>query len=210
MTLPRLSANGWLLVVFGIILMGLVGEPAYRIITGHKSADQIRIEKQMQLATKYAAGPQVGEVAPPFTLKSETDGHKVSLSDFRGRRVVMTFYCGCGYCREVAKAWEKLQRKSLKGNPVFLGICYFQPDRLAPFVKETGAKDLLYVHDPGKQVGLRYGSPVCPRTWVVDENGKIAYRHEETMTGMLHSPVPSQVAVKLASANLQVSSSRTH
>src|SRR5437588_4856665 len=146
MTLPRLSANGWLLVVFGIILVGLVGEPAYRAITGRKSAEEVAIENQMKLASKYAAGPQIGEVAPSFTLKSSTDGHKVSLSDFRGRRVVMTFYCGCGYCREVAREWEKLQKQPLKGNPVFIGICYFQPDRLPPFIKDTGAKDLLYLY----------------------------------------------------------------
>src|SRR5262249_35821611 len=92
MRLPRLSANGWLLVVFGIILMGLVGEPAYRAITGRKSADELRFEKLKAMEAKYAAGPQVGEIAPPFTLKSSTDGHNVSLSDFKGRRVVMTFY----------------------------------------------------------------------------------------------------------------------
>src|SRR5438046_1943556 len=72
MRLPRLSANGWLLVVFGIILMGLVGEPAYRAITGRKSADELRFERLKSMAARYAAGPQVGEVAPPFTLKSAT------------------------------------------------------------------------------------------------------------------------------------------
>jgi thioredoxin-dependent peroxiredoxin len=209
MRLPRMSANGWLLVVFGMILLGMIGEPAYRAITGRKSSFEQQYEKQKELAAKYAAGPSVGEDAPPFTLKSEKDGHKVSLSDFRGRRVVMTFYCGCSYCREVAKSWEKLQKEPLKGNPVFLGICHFAPDRLAPFIKDTGAKDLLYVEDPGKQVALRYGSPVCPRTWVVDENGKIAYRHEESMTAMLHSPVPKQVETKLASANMLAPSMQT-
>src|SRR4051794_26888514 len=119
MRLPRLSANGWLLVVFAIILMGLVGEPAYRAITGRKSADEVRLEKLKMMEAKYAAGPQLGDAAPPFPLKSATDGHKVSLSDFKGRRVVMTFYCGCSYCREVAKDWEKLQKQPLKGNPVF-------------------------------------------------------------------------------------------
>jgi peroxiredoxin Q/BCP len=210
MRLPRFSANGWLLIVFGIILMGMVGEPAYRAITGRKSADEVRIEKMMATEAKYAAGPQLGDVAPPFTLKSATDGHKVSLSDFHGRRVVMSFYCGCSFCREVAKDWEKLQKQPLKGNPIFIGICYFQPDRLPPFIKETGAKDLLYLYDPGKQVGIRYGSPVCPRTWVVDENGKIAYRHESSETAMLHSPVPGQVGVKLASANMLTNAAQTH
>jgi cytochrome oxidase Cu insertion factor (SCO1/SenC/PrrC family) len=40
-----------------------------------------------------AAGhkPAPGEVAPPFSLESST-GQKVSLSDFKGRTVVLAFF----------------------------------------------------------------------------------------------------------------------
>jgi cytochrome oxidase Cu insertion factor (SCO1/SenC/PrrC family) len=40
-----------------------------------------------------AAGhkPAPGEVAPPFSLESST-GKKVSLSDFKGRTVVLAFF----------------------------------------------------------------------------------------------------------------------
>src|SRR5438105_5348361 len=116
MRIPRSGANGWLLVVFGLILAGLVGEPAYRSITGHKSAAEITRERQTALEAKYARGPMVGEVAPPFTLKSSTTGHPVSLSDFRGRRVLLNFFCGCSSCREVARAWVKMQKTPLNGN----------------------------------------------------------------------------------------------
>jgi cytochrome oxidase Cu insertion factor (SCO1/SenC/PrrC family) len=36
---------------------------------------------------------QVGQPAPNFTLEA-ADGHKVSLSDYRGKRVVLVFYRG--------------------------------------------------------------------------------------------------------------------
>jgi peroxiredoxin len=203
-----LSANGWLLVIFAAVLAALAGEPAYRAITGRKSAMEVRLEKQAELAVKYAAGPAIGEVAPPFTLKSMKAGHKVSLSDFRGRRVLLNFFCGCSLCREFASHWAKMQQKPLPGDPVLVGICFFEPDRLAPFVKDTGAKNIVYLHDPGHQVGARYGSRVCPRAWVIDEHGKIAFRHEEMEATMPHSPVPSRIEALLEQRRIQLTSAR--
>jgi len=209
MRIPRLSANGWLLVIFMVVLAAMAGEPAYRAITGRKSAMELRLEKQAALAAKYAAGPQVGEVAPPFTLRSMTDRHKnVSLSNFRGRRVLLNFFCGCSLCREFASHWAKIQQKPLPGDPVLVGICFFEPDRLAPFVKDTGAKNMVYLYDPGHQVGARYGSRVCPRAWVIDERGKIAFRHEEMEATMPHSPVPGRIEALLEQRRIQLTSAR--
>jgi len=208
MGIPRLSANGWLLIIFAVVLAAMAGEPAYRAVTGRKSALELNLEQKAEMARKYAAGPQVGDVAPAFTLKSMTDGHKVSLSDFRGRRVLVTFFCGCSLCREFATHWSKLAHKPLKGNPALIGICFFEPDRLAPFVKDTGARDLVYLHDPGHMVGIRYGSRVCPRAWIIDENGKIAFRHEEMEASMPHSPVPAKIQALLEQPHLQIASAR--
>ena len=208
MRIPRLSANGWLLVIFAVVLAAMAGEPAYRAITGRKSALELRLEKQAEFAAKYAAGPAVGEVAPPFTLKSMKDGHKVSLSDFRGRRVLVNFFCGCSLCQEFASHWAKMQQKPLPGDPVLVGICFFEPDRLSKFVQATGATNMIYLHDPGHQVGARYGSRVCPRAWVIDEHGKIAFRHEEMEATMPHSPVPGRIQALLQQRRIQLTSAR--
>jgi peroxiredoxin len=208
MSIPRLSANGWLLVIFAVVLAAMAGEPAYRAITGRKSALELRLEQQAEFAAKYAAGPAVGEVAPPFTLKSMKDGHKVSLSDFRGRRVLVNFFCGCSLCQEFASHWAKMQQKPLPGDPVLVGICFFEPDRLSKFIQATGAKNMIYLHDPGHQVGARYGSRVCPRAWVIDEHGKIAFRHEEMEASMPHSPVPGRIQALLQQRRIQLTSAR--
>ncbi|MGA3187899.1 MAG: redoxin domain-containing protein [Bryobacteraceae bacterium] len=42
-------------------------------------------------ATIFAATPQVGQMAPDFTLPSQ-DGSKVSLHDYKGKWVVLYFY----------------------------------------------------------------------------------------------------------------------
>jgi peroxiredoxin len=193
MTLPRLSANGWLLLIAAVLLVGLTGEPAYRAITGTKSAGEIRHEKEVATAMKRAMGPRVGDLAPPLELKAYNDGHLVKLSDFRGHRVLLSFYCGCYLCRGVATQFEKLQKSRPRHRPVMLGVCSFDADHLEPFLKDTSARHAVYLHDPGKRVGAMWGSTVCPRSWVIDEQGKIAFRHEEQEGSMQPSPVPTQV-----------------
>ncbi len=208
MRLPRLSANGWLLVGFGLILAALIGEPAYRSITGIKSAEEVRMEQQEALAAKLAAGPRVGDPAPDFTLPTLAKGNKVNLHDFRGRPVLISFYCGCYLCRGVAKELEKLEKAPLKHRPVVLGLASFSQDRLVPFIHDTGAKHTLYLHDEGKHVGRQWGSTVCPRVWVVDESGKIAFRHEEPEGSMQPSPVPAEVKAVLERPQLLQTAAR--
>jgi peroxiredoxin len=209
MRLPRWSANTWLLVIAGVLLVGLAGEPAYRALTGRKTAEEIRLAKLSAEEMKMAVGPQVGDSAPAFSLKA-ADGRKVSLSDFRGQRVLISFFCGCYLCRGIASEWEKLAKAPLKNRPVLIGIHYFSPDRLQPFIEEAKAKDLLYLYDPDKEVGRRWGSKTCPRTWIVDEQGRIAYRHElaDSEVPVPRTAVPRQVRSLLSQPKLQLTSAR--
>jgi cytochrome c biogenesis protein CcmG/thiol:disulfide interchange protein DsbE len=196
MRLPRLSANGWLLVASGVLLLAMAGEPAYRAMTGRKSAAQVRLEKLMEEEAKWAMGPMVGDPTPPFSLKT-ADGRQVTLSEFRGRPVLLNFYCGCYLCRGIAVAFEKLHKKPPKHRPEFINVHTFTPDRVGPFIKDTGAKNATYLYDPGKAVSRRWGSTECPRTWLIDEEGKIAYRHEMMEANRQPSPVPARVRAVL-------------
>lgn len=207
MRVPRLSANGWLLVIFGVLLVAMAGEPTYRAMTGRKPASQIRIEELEKEEARLAAGPAVGSPAPACTLKS-ADGRTVSLSDFKGRPVLLSFYCGCHLCRSVATEFEKLVQKPLKHRPVVVSVHTFASDRVPPFIKDTGAKNATYLHDPGKKVSRQWGSMTCPRTWLIDESGKIAYRHEEPEGGMQPSPVPRQVRAVLDRPRLLLTAAR--
>jgi peroxiredoxin len=196
-----LSANAWLLLIFAVLLVAMAGEPTYRAMTGKKPAAQIELEKLEAEEMKFAAGPAVGDVAPDFTLK-DADGRQVKLSDYHGRPVLINFYCGCDLCRGVATQFEKLATRPLKHQPVILGLAHFTADRVAPFIKDTGAKHAVYLIDEGKRVSRRWGSMTCPRTWLVDETGKIAFRHEDQEGAMRPSPVPKKVMALLDSPKL--------
>jgi hypothetical protein len=78
------------------------------------------------------------------------------------------------------------------------------------FIKATGAKNMLYLHDPGHKVGIEYGSRICPRTWLVDEHGKIAYRHEEQEADMPQNAITitREVTQRLESPSMQVAEVR--
>ncbi|MCS6862567.1 MAG: peroxiredoxin family protein [Abditibacteriales bacterium] len=53
--------------------------------------------------------PKVSSLAPDFTL-TDYKGKTYRLSDFRGKKVLLNFFCGCGACAELAATWEKIQR----------------------------------------------------------------------------------------------------
>lgn len=64
-----------------------------------------------------------GEEAPNFTLKADT-GREVSLSDYRGKKVVLYFYPkdGTPGCTNEAKAFRDNIAEFEKENTVILGV----------------------------------------------------------------------------------------
>jgi len=64
-----------------------------------------------------------GEKPPDFTLDSD-DGKKISLSDFRGKNIVLYFYPkdGTPGCTQEAIEFQNLNRKFGNINTVILGI----------------------------------------------------------------------------------------
>src|SRR5947208_15041266 len=73
--------------------------------------------------------PQVGQVAPDFTLPSQ-DGTNVSLKDFRGKYVVLYFYpkdktTGCTI---EAHNFQRDLSKYDQANAVIVGVSVDTPD----------------------------------------------------------------------------------
>lgn len=58
-----------------------------------------------------------GMPAPAFTLL-DSEGRLVSLLSLRGRRVLLSFMCGCQRCLQLAPALEKVHQ--FEGAPVVL------------------------------------------------------------------------------------------
>jgi peroxiredoxin Q/BCP len=129
-----------------------------------------------------SAMPGVGQLAPTFTLPSQT-GEAISLDSYRGKWVVLYFYpkdmtTGCTI--EAHKFQDALPQFDAK-NAVILGVSVDTVDSHKQFC----TKDSLTFHllaDPDHKVVSAYGSlggfagiTIANRnTFLIDPHGKIA------------------------------------
>ena len=100
----------------------------------------------------------VGDTAPDFTLSNQ-DGTSVSLSEFKGQRVVVYFYPAAmtpGCTTEACDFRDSLSALKAAGL-VVLGISPDKPEKLKKFVEKEGLNfDLL--SDPDKTMMEEWGA----------------------------------------------------
>ena len=132
------------------------------------------------------AKTKIGGKAPAFTLFGD-DGKKVSLSDFKGKKVVLYFYPkdntpGC--TRESCGFRDSLSEIKRRGS-VVLGV---STDSVASHkgFKQKYALNFPLLSDPEKKMSLAYGvwkqkslygrkyMGLNRTTFLIDEEGKIS------------------------------------
>ena len=101
---------------------------------------------------------KVGEMAPDFTMKL-TDGKSVTLSELRGKVVMLQFTASwCGVCRKEMPFIEKDIWLKHKSNPdfVLMGIDRDEPlEKVIAFGKSTKITYPLGL-DPGADIFAKY------------------------------------------------------
>jgi peroxiredoxin Q/BCP len=127
-----------------------------------------------------------GDKAPSFSLP-DADGKKVSLADYRGRRVIVYFYPAAstpGCTKEACDFRDNLRDLNGAGLDV-VGISPDPPAKLAKFRDAEGLTFPL-LSDPDRKVLTAWGAygkkqmygktvqGVIRSTFVVDEKGKVA------------------------------------
>ena len=99
-----------------------------------------------------------GDTAPDFTLTDST-GAQVSLSDYRGQRVVVYFYPAAmtpGCTTQACDFRDSLDALTAQGI-VVLGISPDTPEKLATFAERDGITYPL-LSDPDKEVLTAWGA----------------------------------------------------
>ena len=101
---------------------------------------------------------ETGEVAPDFTLTAD-DGSTVSLSDFRGQKVVVYFYpkADTPGCTKQACAIRDAYPQIDAGDAVVIGISPDSPEKLAKF-REKHDLPFILLSDPDNEVAKAYGA----------------------------------------------------
>ncbi len=133
-----------------------------------------------------AGGVAVGEEAPDFTLPN-VEGGEVSLSDFRGKYVVLEWINhGCPFVRKFYNPGEmqRLQREYTEKGVIWLAICssrpgaqgYYTPEDAARVSEEKGAHHTAYLYDPTGRVGRLYDAKVTPHMYIIAPDGELIYQ----------------------------------
>ena len=131
------------------------------------------------------ADVQIGQPAPDFSL-TDCSGKKVSLSDYKGKVVVLEWVNH--NCPFVAKHYgsgnmQKLQADATAKGVTWLSICSSAPgkpghaDAAGALKKctETQSAATAYLLDETGEVGKTYGAKVTPDMYVIDAKGVLVY-----------------------------------
>ena len=128
---------------------------------------------------------EVGDKAPSFSLP-DANGNKVSLNDYRGRKVIVYFYPAAstpGCTKEGCDFRESLGELADAGFDV-VGISPDKPEKLAKF-RDNEKLTFPLLSDPDRKVLTAWGAygekkmygktvqGVIRSTFVVDEKGRV-------------------------------------
>jgi peroxiredoxin len=135
----------------------------------------------------------VGEQAPDFTLRNQ-DGEKVSLSDYKGRKVLLIFYPGdfSPVCGDQLSIYQEVKPQIAERGVELVGVSVDSFFAHKAFQEKLGIDTtLLSDFEPKGEVARAYGSYLdaplgfANRTLVlVDGDGKVAWTHESENPGV--------------------------
>lgn len=129
---------------------------------------------------------QVGDPAPNFTLESDAP-QKLSLKDFRGKKVILYFYPkdNTPGCTKEACSFRDALGSVTSKDAVVLGVSNDSVDSHKKF-KQKYSLNFPLLSDPDKEVSKAYGVyklknlygiklwGIERSTFLIDEEGKIA------------------------------------
>lgn len=141
----------------------------------------IKLDKQVELReedTEESEGvaPQkeaaVGELAPDFKLK-DLDGKEVSLSDFKGKKVLINFWqTTCPYC---VKEMPDLDAISKENEDVeVLAVDVMEDQKIVKDYIDKGGYGFKVLLDTTGEIARQYLVPAFPTTYAIDAEGVIA------------------------------------
>jgi len=128
---------------------------------------------------------KVGQIASNFTVRDKA-GKKVSLSDFKGKSVVVNFWASwCPPCKEEMPYFNEVY-KELGSEVQFMMVDLVDGSRETQskantFIKENNYTFPVYF-DTDQSAAIAYSIYSIPTTIFIDKTGKIVQTHTGALT----------------------------
>jgi hypothetical protein len=153
------------------------------------------------IAAPASAAPVVGKPAPNFKL-ADANGKPVSLSDYRGKTVVLEWNNpGCPFVKKHYDSgnMQSAQAAAAKDGVVWLSINssaagkqgHMNGAQANAFVSKAGARPSAYLLDPRGVVGKVYDAKTTPHMYIVNKAGTLVYAG-----GIDDKPTPNPADIK--------------
>ncbi len=128
---------------------------------------------------------EVGKPAPEFSLVSTT-GKKVSLSQFKGKLIVLEWLNhGCPFVKKHYRSMnmQTLQKKYTAKGVVWLSIVssapgrqgFYEDGKANELTKSMKAAPTAVLKDPSGNIGKLYKAMTTPHMYVIDKKGLLRY-----------------------------------
>ena len=151
-----------------LLLLFLVGYGLWQVLA--KSEDK-------------PVGLAVGNVAPDFELNT-VDGKSLSLSDLRGKKVILNFWATwCPPCRDEMPEMQKFYEEHHK-NVEIVAVNLTSQDsinKIKPFIQEYGLTFPIVLDENGEVLKLYEIEPI-PTSYIIDSKGIIRHKFIGPMT----------------------------
>lgn len=139
----------------------------------------------LALSQASAKTARVDQSAPDFTL-TDVNGKQVSLSDFRGKYVVLEWVnYDCPFVRKHYGSgnMQKLQKEYTAKGVVWLSICssapgkqgFFETGELKTRMEKVDASPTDYLVDASGEVGRTYDAKTTPHMFIINPEGTLIY-----------------------------------
>ncbi len=156
-TTHHVSHGVWLLAMVALLVFG---------------GAWISISRVPAAANPTTEAPQVGFLAPDFTLTTLA-GDTVTLSELRGKRVVLNFWATwCPPCRAELPHFQAAYEASSDDVAILAVDERESPEHVAAFAKELGLTFPIPLDTDGR-VGVEYRVRAYPTTFFIDPDGVI-------------------------------------
>ncbi len=161
-----LSRSNWLILGAAVLAAALGGYVQHR--------------QRPSTSIETAGQPMSGQVLPAINLP-DLDGKLHSLSEYRGRRVLLNFWASwCRPCLEEMPALARAQQKFSEHAPIVVGIAMDEPAHVRAFLTAHPVNYPILIGQmtpPSTSLQLGNTRQLLPYSVLIDADGRILATH---------------------------------